>query len=311
MKSKRILSVIVIVLLLGTMIATFTSCGKLLKGDKPLVVTTIYPYYLITKELAGNQFNVEYLLPKNASPHTYSLTPKDVKKMDEAVLIISNGLTLEPNLGDKLKSMKEKNVEAKHFVNQVLIQSDKEIAMINHDADDHDHEGGNPHLWLHPQMAKEIIRGIAQELRNRQTDENKKSEINDRMVLLIARMDSVTTIIQREASAVPNKNVIMFHDAYSYFNNYFGIHTVAMIEPVANKEPTLKEIQALGEIIKKNKVKAVFKEPQMSDKYVKILSDEYSLTPIEIDPIGFTYHVDTFDAFYLKTWEVIKKACND
>ena len=65
-------------------------------GEKQLkIMTSFYPMYEFTKKIAGNQADVELLIPSSTEPHDWEPTPKDIKKVHDADLFIYNSEYME------------------------------------------------------------------------------------------------------------------------------------------------------------------------------------------------------------------------
>ncbi len=72
------------------------------------LVGTIRPWALLLKHISGGRFTVDTFTPAGASPHTWSPAPADMKKLEQAKLVLANGLGLEEGLTAKLKGMGER-----------------------------------------------------------------------------------------------------------------------------------------------------------------------------------------------------------
>lgn len=62
---------------------------------KVYVLTTFFPLYDFTRQVGGDRIIVENLLPQGVGPHEFQLKPEDAKKLQNANLLIINGLGLE------------------------------------------------------------------------------------------------------------------------------------------------------------------------------------------------------------------------
>lgn len=96
------------ILLLLVLAVTVLSFGK-------TIVTTINPYYLIVFQLLGDTASVKLLVPPGANPHLFSLKPSDAKTLEEADLIVANGLGLETYLENTKKRQFSFQTSFQHF----------------------------------------------------------------------------------------------------------------------------------------------------------------------------------------------------
>ena len=95
---KRYLSFFVFLLFL------FSSCANKNEhsSDKPLVYTSFYPVYEMTKMIGDDTIDVESFMPLDKQPHLWEPSPKDMKKLAKCDLLVVNGANMEPWL-DKVK----------------------------------------------------------------------------------------------------------------------------------------------------------------------------------------------------------------
>jgi len=69
------------------------------------------PYYLIVKEIIGDLGTVNLVIPAGNSPHTYSLTPQNLKSLYNSDLLILNGLNLEIFISKLTENLKQDNIK--------------------------------------------------------------------------------------------------------------------------------------------------------------------------------------------------------
>ncbi|MFP4078939.1 MAG: metal ABC transporter substrate-binding protein, partial [Candidatus Izemoplasmataceae bacterium] len=88
---------IIAVLLALTVALTLAACQQENEtDDRPVVITTLFPQYDFTRQIAGDSVKVDYLLPPGTSAHSYDPSPQDVIDILEADLLIYTGDTMEP-----------------------------------------------------------------------------------------------------------------------------------------------------------------------------------------------------------------------
>ncbi|EGS31384.1 metal ABC transporter substrate-binding lipoprotein family protein [Peptoniphilus sp. oral taxon 375 str. F0436] len=84
-------------------LACLTACGGgEKKSNKPLVYTSFFPIQDMTKMIAGDTVDVESFMPVDKEPHLWEPSPKDMKKLAKADLLVVNGANMEPWL-DQVK----------------------------------------------------------------------------------------------------------------------------------------------------------------------------------------------------------------
>ncbi|MDO5733903.1 MAG: zinc ABC transporter substrate-binding protein [Eubacteriales bacterium] len=91
---KRILGVVLAILL---MLPLCGGCRRnvSVKGDKPLIYTSFFPIYDLTRQVAGDTVDIRTLMPIDKDPHLWEPTPASMKALTEADLLIVNGANME------------------------------------------------------------------------------------------------------------------------------------------------------------------------------------------------------------------------
>jgi ABC-type Zn uptake system ZnuABC Zn-binding protein ZnuA len=137
--------------------------------QKIKILTTFAPAYAFASNVAGTAATVENLLPPHASLHDYTLSPRDLRKLHSADILILNGAGLETWIAPALKTL-----ESKPNLRILQLADGKELLKSHHhkhhekEAEHHHHHHGdtNPHIWLDPIIAMECVGEIADFLAN-------------------------------------------------------------------------------------------------------------------------------------------------
>ena len=72
-------------------------------NDKLTVYTTVFPVYDFVRNIGQDKVNLNYIIPPGVEPHDYEITPKVLKDIQNADLLIKNGLGID-NFVDKIES---------------------------------------------------------------------------------------------------------------------------------------------------------------------------------------------------------------
>jgi zinc/manganese transport system substrate-binding protein len=95
-----------------------------------------------------------------------------------------------------------------------------------------------------------------------------------------------------------SRSMIVFHNAWQYYDDRFGLRTIGVIELSPGQEPNPQYISKLIGLAKANHVRAVFAEPEYSPKLVDALAQSAGISTVENlydDSIGSDPHVRTYD----------------
>ncbi len=229
------------------------------------VLATFAPMFCFAQNVAGEAADVEMLLPPNAEPHNYALSPGDLKKIARADVIVENGLGVE--------SWLEKTLAAGTKTGVVRIVASTGI----------DTRAGNPHVWLDPVLALREVENIRRGLAAK---DSANSAIYAKNAEAYSEQLRKLDVEIREATAkIHDKQLLTLHDAFRYFAVRYGFEIVAVIEPFPGREPTPKYVRNLRELIVQKKVRAIFAEPQVSSQLVRSVADTLKVPVAALDPM--------------------------
>src|SRR5688572_20993643 len=115
--------------------------------EKLNVVTSVAPITNIVQNIGGNKIDLIGLVPEGVNSHTFEMIPSDIIKINDADLIIIDGLNLEADVEKTAKNAISKNL--KNI--QLLKLGDNTISKGDWIFDfsfPKDKGDPNPHLWL-------------------------------------------------------------------------------------------------------------------------------------------------------------------
>lgn len=299
--------ILILTILIVILLSVLVSCKLKAPGEKekPNIITTIYPYELLTRQLVDTLFTVETLLPDNASPHTWSPSPQDIMKLQKADVIIANGLGLETNLEKTLAKTGSKLITVSDFINKdKLIYFDNEHEPAAEGEEEHKHEGANPHIWTSPELLTDIVIELSEELARRYPMHKTALEQNARLIIM--ELFQAESKIRSERNEFENPAVITLHDAFVYFLQYFDIEHIGSVQPAAGKDPAPQQLKILADKIKSEGIKAIFIEPQMNPRPAEVLAEELGLKVLQYDDLGTVLGPETIADYLCRNWAAFK-----
>jgi manganese/iron transport system substrate-binding protein len=243
------------------------------------VVTTISTFNSFVEAVGGKRVRVQSLVPVGASAETYQPTPQDVATLSQARLLVENGAGLESWLDRTLRNARSSDL-------RVLVETDGMPVKNN-----------NPHLWMDPQLAKTYVLKIRDSLSAIDPEHAYEYKVN--ATRYNAKLDDLTKTIARRIGRIPKerRTMIVFHNAWQYYNDRFGITTLGFIEPNPGQEPNPQGIAQLIDLAKKHDVRAIYGEPEYSTKLVRQIAHNAGITVVENlydDSIGTDPRVSTY-----------------
>lgn len=258
-------------------------------------VATIFPIYDIMRQVGGEKIEANLLLPPGASPHTFEISPQEVKNLNSTNLLLfaGAGIDLWANTIVKENINQSRNDYVAIDLSQVVeLQPFGESD--NHDDEEGENEPENddkhapgemdPHYWLNPDNAALIAQEIASQLTY--FDPENRDYYEQNASTFISNLEERAVAWQEDIDNLSKKEIIVYHDAWFYFANYFNIDILASLEPFPGKLPSPKYLQEVNEIIEENNINVLFIEPQLSPDQARAMAQNLVADIEVLDPLG-------------------------
>ena len=150
--------------------------------------------------------------------------------------------------------------------------------------DEHGHGEFDVHVWLDPENAKVMANEIMEALKKVDPGNANKYETNTKKI--VEKLNRLVAEISAELSPAKGKGFIVFHDAYQYFEERFGLKAVGSITVSPEVVPGVKRIKELKTKIKELNALCVFSEPQFKPKLVSTVVEGTKAKTGVLDPLG-------------------------
>ena len=132
--------------------------------DEACVAATTYPVWQFTCAVTeGTGLRVERVISEPVScVHDYALSVEQMKILSRSRAVVISGLGLEDFMADVLPDG-ERCIDASAGIETLSAEAHDHDHDHDHDGHGHDHEHGeaDPHLWLDPARAGQMVRNIA------------------------------------------------------------------------------------------------------------------------------------------------------
>jgi ABC-type Zn uptake system ZnuABC Zn-binding protein ZnuA len=256
------------------------------------IVVTIPVLKDLVEQVGGPHVKVTSLLNGYENEHTYSPKPSDLVAVRKARLLFEVGIGLEVWVSSLVKNAGSPSLR--------VITTSKGIALLR-DRPDHagathaggEDERGNPHVWLDPENAMTMMRHITEALI--QVDPAHAAEYRTNQATYLRKLDQLRGELSNRLTRLADRRFIAHHPAWPYFARRFGFEIVGTIQPQSGSEPSALHIHGLIAQIKKDRVKVVVSEIQLSQKVPELLAKETGARVVVLTTLtGGLPHTDTY-----------------
>ncbi len=304
--AKRIMRSIVPVFLLAVMPGN----DSLAAPNKPIrVLSTIKPIQLIVKQIGGDHIKTSQLIPNNASPHFYSLTPSAIRKIKQADIIFRIGDNMEIMLDPVFESLdtrtrlvsledqanihhltlSEEHQHAHHHVVPHAHEQDgheEDHSDNQENQEEHQHKAYDPHIWTSPYNAIAMATSIATTLGKLDPDNAPAYQSN--LENFKRRIQSISQTLKKKLTPLKSKPYIVFHPSWQYFAHTFGLHQASVVSLQESITPGIKNLLQVRQKISTQNIHCLFYGPEISQQRIQTLSEKLDMNKTYIDVLGST-----------------------
>ncbi|OCR23547.1 ABC transporter substrate-binding protein [Pseudomonas syringae] len=253
------------------------------------VLTSIKPLQLIAAAVQDGIGAPEVLLPPGASPHNYALRPSDVRRVRDSDLLYWIGPDMESFLPRVLKNRTLPVVDVQSLPGMRLRHFAADSASHEEqdpDEHDHDHRPGSldAHLWLSSFNARVIAAKMAADLSA--ADPAHAARYNSNAKAFSARLDALDTRIKSRVAGISGKPYFVFHEAFDYFEDAYGLKHAGVFSVAAEVQPGARHVAAMRERLTEMGKTCVFSEPPLRPRLAETLTAGLPAKLAELDALG-------------------------
>jgi len=288
----------VLILLLSVLLPVFAHAA-----DKIKVVTSFSILADMTRQIGGDNIVVENIVGADQDAHVYETSPDDARHVQQADLIIENGLSFEPWL-DRLVTSSETRAPVIKASQGVLPRTLDEAGQTVPD----------PHAWNSLANAEiyagNILRGLTR------IDPAHATQYQQNHDAYVAQMRALLAVAKQTFDSLPegNRRIVTSHDAFGYLGQAYGIQFLAPQGLNTEREPSAGEVAMLIRQIRADHIKAVFVENIEDPRLLRQIAEESGAHiggTLYSDALTATGPASTYLGFYRANIETLGNALKD
>lgn len=258
------------------LIAGFLSaCSPQPASQEKTLYVSILPIRSLVKEIVGEDFRIEVLVPPGASPETFEPTPRQFIGLNEAQLVFNVGLLeFETALLDKIED-RTKIVD----LSRGIVRIEGSCAHAGRNGSDHAH-GVDPHMWTSPRALQRMAKNAYEAIHARWPDSAKYTANHARLQEELRQLDL------RTAEKIARSGIryfIIYHPALTYYARDYGLRQEAV--EADGKEPSAKRLTALIRQARKDDIGRILYQSQFPVSVVETIARDIGAECAEIDPL--------------------------
>ena len=254
------------------------------------MVTTLFPLYDFTKNIAGDKVSVTLLLPPGVEAHSFEPKAGDMLKVNGADLFIFTGKFMEPWADGLLRGVDNKGLLVVDASTGITLMEEKEDHPPDHghgkgekhkDEGHHHHGKIDPHLWLDFAIAQKMVSNILEALVVKDpANKDFYTKNSDAFIAKLADLDRR----YKETFLTCKKNIFIHggHFAFNYLAKRYNLVYISAYHGSPDAEPTPKRLITLKKKMQENNIQYVYYEELIAPRVAEVLARETGATLLKL-----------------------------
>lgn len=246
-----------------------------MQGGKAPHVVTIEPLAFLAKRLVPDGPPVRVLVGPGRSPDTYEPSPQQLTEVARARRIFALGFAFERTLAKKLAASGQ---------GPQVVDLQKGLALRREEEGEHAGQA-DPHVWLDPRNMAKMAKTMAMALDA--LDPGPDPGLDRRLAELLRELAHLDEEIGRLLAPLKGQRLYVFHDAFGYFCERYGLSQVALAQ--GGKEPGGSGLKRFIEQARADRARAIYVQPQFSRRAAETVATELGAAVVWLDPLDRRY----------------------
>ncbi|WP_030214529.1 zinc ABC transporter substrate-binding protein AztC [Streptomyces bikiniensis] len=252
--------------------ATASGCSG--GDDRPRIVVTTNILGDITREIVGEEADVSVLMKPNADPHSFGLSAVQAAELENADLVVYNGLGLEENVLRHVEAARGSGVAT-------FAAGEAADPLTFHTGD----EGGSaeeagepdPHFWTDPDRVRKAAGLIARQVVEHVDGVSEKT-VRANAEHYDGQLADLTAWMEKSFAAVPadRRALVTNHHVFGYLADRFGFRVIGAVIPSGTTlaSPSSADLRSLTRAMEKAGVRTVFADSSQPTRLAEVLREE-------------------------------------
>lgn len=216
------------------------------------IVVTYSVLGSVVEQLVGDLATVNVIIPDGQDPHEFEPSAKDIESLNNADLVVANGLDFEEGLEQTIDQAIDSGVNVFMVGDHITVREMSKDE--DHDHDDEEHGAYDPHLWLSPAAMLEMLPALAEAISTATG-----ADLTSQLASLQSELTELDTQIKETIDGITCE-LVSGHDELGYFADHYGCEVIGAIIPSLSttSEASAGELAALKVEVEEHGVPAIF-----------------------------------------------------
>ncbi len=288
MQTSRVLCLLLALVLL---MPAYTAGAESPERVKAFV--SVLPLKYFVERIGGEGVEVSVMVGPGRSPATYEPTPRQMAELSRAQIYYRVGVPFEQVWMQRVADLNPKLrvVDLREGIHLRILPAHHHEDMEEHQGPEaHDHreaaaEEKDPHIWTDPRLVKIMAEKIRQTLTALNPAGSDEYAANYRA--FAADLDRLDRFIRDRLAGVKQRKFLVFHPAWGYFADAYGLEQVAV--EAEGKEPGPQALARIIALAREEEIRIIFVQQQFSQTTARTVARAIGGRVVAVDPLAEDY----------------------
>ncbi len=252
------------------------SLAFLSKAEPIEVFVSIPVQKTFIEKIALGHVKVLSMVESGHNPHFYEPNFKHISILARAKLYISNGMPFERVWLERIKQANP---------NMLIADGIAGIKLNKLEHNNNHHDKFDYHIWTNPLLVKQMAKNILNSLIK--IDAKHRKYYTNNYQKFITELNKLDKDIRAMTDNLSNRSFMVFHPAWSYFANNYGLTQIAIQQEGRDINP--KDLAKLIDLAKHKNIKTIFVQNEFSKHFARQISNDIGVKIVTINPLAADY----------------------
>ena len=247
------------------------------------ITVSILPQKYFVERIAGEIVQVNVMVGPGDSPHSYEPKPSQMAALSQSTVYFRIGVEFEDAWMARFADINPamQIIDLTQGIEKIpMLGHDQEHAIINQEEEEHGEL--DPHIWTSPTLVRKMAETIYQTLV--EIDAQNEPTYKANLMNFLSDIDTLNAEIIQSLSNIENRKLMVFHPAWGYFCEEFGLEQIAV--EIGGTEPSAAELANLILLAKQENIRILFAQPEFSTQIAEYIAGEIGGEVILISPLA-------------------------
>lgn len=222
----------------------------------------------VTRNVVGDQADVEVLMKNGADPHAFAISAQQAARVERAGLVVHNGLGLEEGV--------LRHVEAARAAGAATLAVGERVQPIRYAAGDTAGQP-DPHFWTDPLRVRDAVDLVAAEV-IAHVDGVDPDVVRRNAQRYRTQVEQLDATMRARFAAVPpeRRKLVTNHHVFGYLAERYGFTVVGAVLPSGTTlaSPSASDLAGLADRIRAADVPTIFADSSQPDRLARVLAEQ-------------------------------------